>query len=193
MREFRFQTISEFHAHKERIRGNVAYVFLLVCLASAAASADWIIDKIQHKPTASASSGTAGFFIIDSGSYAYPKPLSGVSLEHFQNSLTAAVNSWAVVLGRPVEIPPIHFGTCGFVTNALACADRETYAIISTGLESDNKEYDLKSILMHEVGHLLGVPHIDGDALMDPVYQQKLDWPTPAAVALAKLYLEKNK
>jgi hypothetical protein len=40
---------------------------------------------------------------------------------------------------------------------------------------------------MHEIGHLLGVPHIEGDALMNPSYAGKVGAPTPDAVALAKL------
>ena len=43
-----------------------------------------------------------------------------------------------------------------------------------------------KPIMMREVGHLLGVPHIQDDPLMNPSYQDDLAEPTPAALALAK-------
>jgi len=41
--------------------------------------------------------------------------------------------------------------------------------------------------MLHEIGHLLGVPHIAGDPLMEPEFGHTVDVPTPAAVALAKL------
>jgi hypothetical protein len=46
--------------------------------------------------------------------------------------------------------------------------------------------YDVEGVTMHEIGHLLGSPHV-GDRLMHPVFEttrgQCIDWDTIAAVA----------
>lgn len=67
---------------------------------------------------------------------------------------------------------------------AIACSALANSTIYVSKIRED---VDRTTIMMHEVGHLLGVPHIQGDVLMDAEYQgEPLDAPTPAAVALAK-------
>lgn len=74
-------------------------------------------------------------------------------------------------------------GYCG-PSISIACADMTTQTIF---ISNDNEPVDRTTIMMHEIGHLLGVPHIEGDALMDAKYQYKaLDGPTDKAVAIAK-------
>jgi len=47
---------------------------------------------------------------------------------------------------------------------------------------------DPETLMLHEIGHLLGVPHIQDDDLMDAIqHGAKRRAPTPAAIALAKL------
>jgi hypothetical protein len=47
-------------------------------------------------------------------------------------------------------------------------------------------DHEGKTILMHEIGHLIGVPHIEGDKLMNSKYLGKVDKLTPFAIALAR-------
>jgi hypothetical protein len=66
---------------------------------------------------------------------------------------------------------------------ASACAFPESNRIVIVDLSQGRAS----TVMMHEMGHLLGVPHIFGDSLMDPMYHGPVDKPSPAAVALAKL------
>lgn len=104
-----------------------------------------------------------------------------------KDDLEAAVKSWESAIGIRIKTPTLYkrekdWAGCLL---AIACADVEHGEI--TVLDMGN--HDPKEVLMHEVGHLLGVPHIDGDPLMSPVeLDERLVTPSPAAVALAKHY-----
>jgi hypothetical protein len=52
---------------------------------------------------------------------------------------------------------------------------------------------DRTTVMMHEIGHLLGVPHITDDKLMEPIAEPNLvlEEPTEAAVALAFIAIDK--
>ena len=73
-------------------------------------------------------------------------------------------------------------GNCG--PKAIACCDVGMKTIF---LQQDGDGVDRTTIMMHEIGHLLGVPHIEGDPLMDKIYSGKaLSKPTDFAVSIAK-------
>ncbi len=72
-------------------------------------------------------------------------------------------------------------GGCG--PAAIACADNTKKIIY---VSTDGTDVDRTTIMMHEIGHLLEVPHIQGDELMDAEYQgHPLDVPSKAAIAVA--------
>ncbi len=112
----------------------------------------------------------------------------------FTDALDYAVNQWQAKLPRyTVKRPELYQGesnTCweGSIARTIACADLKNYRITIQGSQMDSK-IDWPSIMMHEVGHLLGVPHIQTDPLMDSGYTRKVEQPTAFAVALAKIAL----
>lgn len=100
-----------------------------------------------------------------------------------ERALDAAIAAWSAALGRPVSRPIMRRGACfGFL--ALACANRSPGKIVIV----DFKNYDPTTVLMHEVGHVIGVDHINGDALMSRTTWdfKPLKMPTPAAIAAAR-------
>jgi hypothetical protein len=105
-------------------------------------------------------------------------------------ALNEALWEWSRALKRSIQPPSLVLGTCGY--NVFACTDKGKNKITIVGAMGqgefqDITQINMKTIMMHEVGHLLGVPHIDGDDLMNSGYRAKVDFPTPAAIALARL------
>jgi hypothetical protein len=95
-----------------------------------------------------------------------------------------AVTKWEAALGHPIKPPLLIRGDCGEQEIAIACAEKSKWRI---QIQRVSTMWNTEAVMIHEVGHLLGVPHIAGDVLMDPVYQGDTDAPSAAAVALAKL------
>jgi len=112
--------------------------------------------------------------------------------EHLR-ALRSARLAWKAALpGVAIPAPKLLIGgagACDIEEDSIACARHTDKAIIEDDLHGKSYE-DLRTIFMHEIAHLLGVPHIEGDRLMDRTYSHPLPQPTPAAVALAKLGLE---
>lgn len=96
-----------------------------------------------------------------------------------------ALAEWRNALGRKIKRPALRQGgaRCHDVATTLACADMENYAVVLLR----DKDVSLKTVFMHEIGHLLGVPHIENDPLMDAVYQGSTATPSRYAVVIAKL------
>lgn len=109
----------------------------------------------------------------------------------YDAALTAALAAWKRELGSmPIARPTLFLGR-GMCQGDLACASRLTNQIFIVG--ESIATVDETSVLMHEIGHLLGVPHIEGDDLMAPMYHAKVTKPTRFAVALAKASRKSQK
>jgi hypothetical protein len=111
-----------------------------------------------------------------------------------QKALEAAITEWEIALQHNIKRPSLveWFGGGETATavcagnvpaTTIACIDAKKYQIdlIAFNLTTE----DLKTVLMHEIGHILHVPHIEGDDLMNARYVKKVDRPTPAAIAIA--------
>jgi hypothetical protein len=100
-----------------------------------------------------------------------------------------AVKAWTAEMGGklPIRYPRLvqsdDLAACR-IYSVLAYADSDMNRVVMCRLFDEDPE----TIFLHEIGHLLGVPHVQGDALMDGATNGKiLRAPTPAAIALAKL------
>jgi hypothetical protein len=130
-------------------------------------------------------------FISDGGSFGNPyaaeaKSPDPISDKVLNEALDSAVSEWSEALGREVKRPALNManGDCGAeYAGVIACADKRGYAIKVTAIYYA----DPRTVMMHELGHLLGVPHIEGDKLMNAVYGGAVDHPTKFAVAIARV------
>lgn len=103
-----------------------------------------------------------------------------------QKTLKTALDKWASSAGFSIPTPRLMLGSC-FVIAAEACADRGTNTIVITSLYMTNPDrQDPLAIMLHEVGHLYGVPHIERDPLMASGVSPHADTPSMMAVAIAK-------
>lgn len=110
-------------------------------------------------------------------------------------ALIQAVAMWRVALGVPLPIAmpkllKVEKGACDVEENAAACVSRPRWG--DTILIEDIQEGDRLRVMLHEVGHLLGVPHIEGDVVMSKEYVGKATALTPASIVMGKLALGAN-
>lgn len=69
----------------------------------------------------------------------------------------------------------------------IACARAADRSI---WVAKSGEDVDRTTVMMHEIGHLFGLTHIEGDPLMDEAYQgNSLTEPSTAAVAIVKAKL----
>lgn len=175
-----------------RWRWQQGWLALLVILSGIALSivvAALIVPRRDH---ASLSLRTGGLTM--SANYGDAECHEGrVMAPRLTAALDAATAAWREALGIQIPTPGLYViqGACRYgeffeKNGGIASTDRAKYRIY-IGNENPNLEAsDPQHIFMHEIGHLLGVPHIEADPLMKPVYQgDKLRAPTPFAVALA--------
>jgi hypothetical protein len=102
-----------------------------------------------------------------------------------------AVAAWSAATGFPIATPRITVAACdngplptGYLE--VACADVERYGLTISPVLLQPRvraQIDLRTILLHEMGHLFGVPHIPGDPLMAPEPLTHLSRPSRAALA----------
>lgn len=183
LNRFEHYTLDSFLAAKARRRDDrhalwMALSCALACVAIFAAQ-HWL--SVDQSPTqiAFAQVGT-----LKIAAYA-----DDTSLSHESEWLAAfgdALGEWRRVLpGRKVKEPTLMFSSECFGDGAIACADVKLNAI---RVKQPDTGADKKTVLMHEIAHLFGVPHIQGDALMDAAYRHAVKRPTEASVALANVY-----
>lgn len=109
-----------------------------------------------------------------------------------QLALTAAMDAWSRALGPQYHISRPRLiiggdGACDTENDSIACSYADRIVIDHWSGQ------DKVTVMMHEIGHTLGVPHIAGDALMNAVLMEKpVKFPTPDAIALAKLHQGKR-
>lgn len=165
-------------------------VIFVICACVAICSG---VKELTKKPTTSggvntayftATTGVDGVFTI---SRAVLDEQHTVPSKREVDALNVAVKAW--------RLAGLHFKTPELIegnnceddgSQTIACADLINNRI--TVVVANAKSVNLPTVMMHEVGHLLGVPHIQGDPLMDPVYNVILDKPTPFAIAIAKAH-----
>ena len=191
IRTYQHGTVQSFVAHRRRQGKRAIFAMLLSGLPLAAFIGGCVVFSLRPKLAGRPTSPTAGGIVFSSNGI----PLNGdipetipVTAGPYAVALSEAVDAWSKALGHRVKRPKMFRGelVCLSAT-AIACADLEKYQIYIS-LDTTDK----RSVLMHEVGHLLGVPHISGDPLMDPVHTTTVEAPTEAAVALAKLHEKKS-
>jgi len=152
------------------------------------------------KPEPIASGSTTTFIAVDGGGVTFTVP-PGSFLDHLPvkplpvtdpeliEAFRSAIKAWTESLGGklPIRYPRLvkqqdDSGFCAMPW--LAYADMEMNRVVFCRLEDG----DAETVMLHEVAHLLGVPHIIDDDLMNPmIHHQKLRTPSPAAIALARL------
>lgn len=166
----------------------------LADLDDLAAAKEYVADlnkefdsKHGEKPKAENQTSKPVIFGADVMDFALPDNLGRLARE--------AVDEWSYVLGRKVEMPKFNVGTqfdCGW-SAALACVDiHGGYEITLCADTLANHagssiyfEEEMRTIFMHEIGHLLNVPHMNGDDLMNPVLSEPIGKPSAPASALA--------
>jgi hypothetical protein len=195
LKRFPYYSIDQFLAAKKRRRDSwrlAGFLALQVAFAIGFPAVHWFLHHDFHRATKVSDgpfivpgfSSGARRFILAPDQYGKDVTRAG-TLDAWRSSLLEATKLWERALGHPIRPATlVTNGDCSADTAAIACADRINWTINIIGRGS---EYDRTSVMMHEIAHLLGVPHIEGDPLMESSYQQKVDEPTPAAIALAKL------
>jgi hypothetical protein len=167
----RYWTIREFVEARSR-RQAVIGRYLVVLVVSAA------ITWMMSRPTSSA--------VVVEGLRASIDLNSRGNETRFSKWDAAAHSALSKWTATGVTVPEFRLVAAdgGCTPKAIACADESTKTIF---VMEDGDHVDRTTIMMHEIGHLLGVPHIDGDLLMDKAYSGKaLSAPTEFAIALAR-------
>jgi hypothetical protein len=118
-------------------------------------------------------------------SYGHDQPVGIITQGPVWLAMMAAKTKWEAALHRAIKTPRLEIGDCNNSRDALACAVKETWTI---EVARTGKGLDEQLIMLHEIGHLLGVPHIEDDPLMGFSYREGVPIEiSPAALALARL------
>ena len=171
---------------KSDVPAVLGLVFLALVSLGATFMAGYDTARSAAMRTSSTSSGT---ITVPQGLLLHPyqdTPLLKTADAQMHADLDWALAAWKKELGEiPVPGPRLFMasavtGLCGYAAYACAIPPEKMIVVV------DFRDADHRTILMHEIGHLLGVPHIEEDPLMNPAYTEKLERPSPYAVAIAK-------
>lgn len=193
---YRFQTIQQYQEHKGKLQSMAVHAFFFAAAVCALLlNVANLIHKKPHtqepkyNPSSSGMlwSSSAAMVCYDPNRPIADQPGTGVSFKEASAALNEATAAWRTALGENIQKPILSPGYCED-EGAIACATINGNEIFFNARlrMRDGKRSDLKTVFMHEVGHLLGIHHIESDPLMDASYQGKLDRPSVVAVAVAK-------
>lgn len=119
--------------------------------------------------------------------------IANESIPNMDAALGVALQRWKDATGLAIPRPIITALPC-YNGEALACAYvSDNIIAIAPSLWRSTDKFDIVTVMMHEVGHLYGVPHIEGDKLMGASYSGKLTRPTPFAIVIAKEIREEKE
>ena len=179
---------------KEKRARALIHVALLITAGAMFAIACAISYPTRDKPKAKASTEvlnarfSSGFWFSGDSKSLSDDFVKSVGISEWRAALPAARKAWEIALpDYPIPNPKIVAGICQ-LTSTLACVDELHNTITVSFSPATMTRSDRHTILMHELGHLLGVPHIEGDPLMNAVHERNVSAPTPWAVALARFH-----
>ena len=198
MSQARFWTIQDYQDWKaERINRLIGIFIIGPALVAVGFAVIGLIGvHAEHKsakaagsesvcPTIIPSSSGDSYVVVRTNQYSdgLPPREEKITSGPLYSALLYAVREWSDSIRRPVRLPGLVSIKNGCPVGGLACADTGLYRIIVARIDGQDK----RAVMLHEVAHLLGVPHIEGDPLMDGTYTGVVEHPTPFAVALAKV------
>lgn len=189
IRRYEFGTVQQYHKHREERREVLWIIGALIASMALWFGGIWFFGTYLHR---NRSVANAPGQLIPKLPDALAVPIdteSPVEITdgHYVVSLNYAVTQWELALNRIIPRPKLFTGHCQGDGQVAACADIAGYSVT---IDRPSGYCDMETILLHEMGHLLGVPHIEGDPLMDQMYRAKVAVPTPAAVAIARLKIK---
>lgn len=162
--------------------------FMIVAMVLLIGSQVWRLLKPADAVATPTSSGHGFIYLTGGGGLDYnDSPPVTISDPVFVKALDVAMLRWQEALpSRKIKRPYLmqtKERSGGAIIAFVNIREYEVVVITDKMVKGNN--FDWPSIMMHEVGHLLGVPHIQGDLLMDATYTEAVTKPTKFAVALA--------
>lgn len=180
--------------------------FIIIC----AIGAMWITGLGNHfnfwpKPKDNVFSTPVSVYIpwqLDFNHKSDPAIINKTPPPVVKSTLEKAVGLWSKALGQKLRTPELRMVNSSWCTgvqstNVLACVDSDGKSLIgipeNASLEKYSKQ-EILSVMLHEEGHILGVPHIALDPLMNSGLEDGggATFPTPYAVAVAKIALSRH-
>ena len=184
MRDYRFGNIQAYVEWKEN-RLNDWFFGVVIVLVLATGIGGTIHDHYKYKeqtPPPLVFTPPSLFPTWTSTLYVSGQPIqdgkgTGVSTTTANRALDEAIAAWRIALNDPaLKRPALKPGFCSD-QNAVACAPAHGNEIYFTGNISlpHGSTVDLKTIFMHEIGHILGVSHSEGLKILVAGHAERLN------------------
>jgi hypothetical protein len=162
----------------DKIETKPPWGFICICIALSCWCAGIFLSPALHRAMESSKSvyGT--------------EHISDATLSHWTPAFQNAAREWREALPKR-DLPYMELkvvttaNECGISgeSNPIACA---WPAQKTVWVARDEPEWDKRTIMLHEIGHLLGLPHIEGDLVMNSTYQGKAEKPTDLDIVVAE-------